>query len=95
MYVFNYDAVKYKDISSRIEHSEWYVLQTSFLYATKSSIMADVQTLVDCYLIKAHVAQRTCQDNFSPRNSPLISTLLPQTGTDFAQTARTAFLAYW
>ena len=24
----------------------------------------------------------TCQDNFSPRNSPLISPLLPQTGTD-------------
>ena len=33
--------------------------------------------------------KRTCQDNFSPRNSPLISPLLPQTGTDFAQTSRT------
>ena len=40
------------------------------------------------------ILQRTCQDNFSSRNSPLISLLLPQTGADFAQTARTAFLKY-
>ena len=37
----------------------------------------------------------TCQDNSSPRNSPLISSLLPQAGTDFAQTSRTAFLTCW
>ena len=37
----------------------------------------------------------TCQDNFTPLNSPLISPLLPQTGTDFAHTSRTAFLACW
>ena len=30
--------------------------------------------------------KRTCQDNVTPRNSPLISPLLPQTGTDFAYT---------
>ena len=40
------------------------------------------------------IEQRTCQDNFTPRNSPLISPLLPQTGTDFAHTSRTAFLTY-
>ena len=39
--------------------------------------------------------QRTCQDDFPPRNSPLISSLLPQTGTDFTQISRTAFLTYW
>ena len=39
--------------------------------------------------------KRTCQDNFYPRNSPLISPLLPQTGTDFAHTSRTAFLTCW
>ena len=38
--------------------------------------------------------KRTCQDNFTPRNSPLISPLLPQTGTEFAHTSRTAFLTY-
>ena len=45
------------------------------------------QSLMEC--------KRTCQDNFSPCNIPLISLLLPQTGTDFAQTARTAFLTCW
>ena len=32
------------------------------------------------------------KDNFSLRNSLLISPLLPQTGKDFAQTSRTSFL---
>ena len=36
-----------------------------------------------------HFFQRTCQNN------PLISLLLPQTGTGFAQTARTVFLTCW
>ena len=37
-----------------------------------------------------YVLKRTCQDNIYPRNSPLMSLLLLQTGTDFAQTSRTA-----
>ena len=41
------------------------------------------------------LSKRTCQDNVNPRNSPLISPLLPQTGTDFAHTSRTAFLTCW
>ena len=45
--------------------------------------------------LKFEEMQRTCQDNFAPRDSPLISLLLLQTGTYFAQTARTAFLTCW
>ena len=44
---------------------------------------------------EVYASERTCQDNFTPRNSPLISPLSAQTGTDFAHTSRTAFLTYW
>ena len=45
-------------------------------------------------ILDSPLGEKTCQDNFSPRNSPLIF-FLPQTGTDFAQTSRTTFLTCW
>ena len=65
------------------------------------SLIAMTPTIFSRLLVKLKTTpiiagriQRTCQDNFTPRNSPLISPLLPQTGTDFAHTSRTAFLTY-
>ena len=48
-----------------------------------------------CHFSNERSWQRTCQDNVTPRNGPLIAPLLPQTGTDFAHTPRTAFLTCW
>ena len=48
------------------------------------------QTVASIFDNKAHV-----KIIFSPHNSPLISPFLPQTGTDFAETSRTAFLTCW
>ena len=58
----------------------------------------EITPITDGYQWNAHdhlEKERRCQDNFSLRDSPLISSLLPQTGTDLAQTARTAFLTCW
>ena len=54
-------------------------------------IVSVVKKMIEIFV---YGRERTCQDNFTPRNSPLISPLLPQTGTDFAHTSRTAFLTY-